>query len=77
MYWSDEIVNLCAFVTVCFTIFHTLSAVIATAPCDKKVFSDEFFDELKNEILRKVMPQDPNPRKLCLLFLLNSYLQDK
>lgn len=77
MYCSDEIVHLCAFVTVCFTIFYTLSAVIATAPYDKKVFSDEFLDELKNEILRKVMPQDPNPRKFCLLFFLNSYFQDK
>ena len=49
-------------------------AVVVAAPYDKKVFSDEFIDELKKEILEKVMPKDAHnlfPRTLCLLFLLN------
>ena len=48
-------------------------AVVAAAPYDKKVFSDEFIDELKKEILEKVMPKDAHnvPGTLCLLVFLN------
>ena len=42
-------------------MFHTFLAVVATAPYDKKVFSDEFIDELKKELLEKVKPQDARP----------------
>ena len=41
-------------------MFHTFLAVVATAPYDKKVFSDEFI-ELKKELLEKVKPQDARP----------------
>lgn len=52
-------------------------AVVMAAPYDKKVFSDEFIDELKKEILEKVRPKDAHffPGTLYLLSLLNFSFQ--
>lgn len=44
--------------------------MVAAAPYEKKVFSDEFLNELKNEIFRERIAQDPHtpPCKFCLSF---------
>ena len=56
-----------------FNIHFYFLAVVAAAPYDKKVFSDEFLDKLKKEILEKVISQDAHVTcKLCLLFFLNT-----
>ena len=44
-------------------------------PYDKKVFSDEFIDELKKKILEKVMPKDAHPLSIIpRTFLLLAFL---
>ena len=51
--------------------------IVAAAPSDKKIFSDEFLDTLRNEIIGKVPVKDPHfPSTVspCMSFQLFSLL---
>ena len=56
-----------------FELFPSFSAVIAAAPSDKKVFSDEFLNVLRNDINGNKPAEDPHiPSTVspCMLFRL-------
>ena len=55
------------------SISSSFSVVVAAAPSNKKVFSDEFLDQLRSEIFGKPPVKDanmPNTVSSCMCFLL-------